>query len=229
MQITKEYKFYYGHRNQLLLDKCVRPHGHDAHIYITFNVVRKGSISTLFGDFDSQIEPFFKNLFDHRFLMDIKDDLLPYLQLYEKEKESDLGLKIIPFPTSVENVSFFLFHEIFTKFGFDIDSIKFQETRSSTLSYFKSDYEEDLKSELLEEYNNLLTLLEQKTKEPKEEFFLSPFDYLGRAIGFDEGGALKDKARELNIPYKKREISNSSYQGPVTLYPESFLKNYYKH
>jgi 6-pyruvoyl-tetrahydropterin synthase len=142
MQVKKEYKFYYGHRNQELVDKCFRPHGHDAHIFITFNVKRTGSISTLFGDFDSKFEPLFKNDFDHRFLIDSSDPLLHYLQQFERDRNEDLGLKIIPYPSSVENVCRYIFSES-KDFGFDIEKIEYQETRTSTIIYTKKDFLED--------------------------------------------------------------------------------------
>ena len=144
MRITKEYKFYYGHRNQELSDKCFRPHGHDAKIFITFNVKREGNLTTLFGDFDSKIEPWFKEAFDHRFAIDKNDPLLPYLQEYEKD-HSDLGLNILPFPTSVENVTFYIFNHIVESFGFNVEEIRYQETRTSTVVYNREDYEQDYK------------------------------------------------------------------------------------
>lgn len=144
MKITKEYKFYYGHRNQELSDKCYRPHGHDAKIFVTFNVERKGNLTTLFGDFDSKIEPWFKEKFDHRFAIDKNDPLLPYLQKYETDGHGDLGLNILPFATSVENVTLYIFHHITKVFGFDVEEIKYQETRTSTVVYGKEDYKRDL-------------------------------------------------------------------------------------
>lgn len=147
MKITKYYKFYYGHRNQELNDKCNRLHGHIAQIYITFNVKREGSISTLFNDFDSKLEPYFKNEFDHRTMIDINDPLLPYLISFEMEQGKSLGYKVLPFATSVENMCFYLFHQI-TQMGFDIFELKFQETQSSTVSYDLADYLADLNSSL---------------------------------------------------------------------------------
>lgn len=142
MKIKKEYKMYCGHRNQDLRDKCFRPHGHDYKIFVTFNVERKGSISTLFDDFDKVIEPLLKDNYDHRFLIDKNDPLLKYFKMYEKEEGMDLGLKILDYPTSVENVCYDLFKEI-TKAGFDISHIDLQETRTSTVTYTKEDYEKD--------------------------------------------------------------------------------------
>jgi len=143
MKITKEYKMYYGHRNQELKDKCFRPHGHDAKIFITFNVERHGNITTLFGDFDKEIEPFFKDEFDHRFVIDKNDPLLPYFEQFEKDRGEDLGLKIIPFASSVENVCYYIFDEITQRFGFDIEKINYHETRTSNIEYHKSDYLKD--------------------------------------------------------------------------------------
>lgn len=139
MLIKKEYKFYAGHRNQDLVDKCYRPHGHDYRIFIYFNVVRNGAITTLFADFDDKIEPLFKNEFDHRFLLDKNDPLKKYLDLYQEETGKDLGYKLFDRPTSVENVCFEIFKEC-VGFGFDVNRVEVQETRSSTIIYTKEDY-----------------------------------------------------------------------------------------
>lgn len=133
---------YCGHRNQDLDDKCFRPHGHDYRIFVYFNVKREGSISTLFGDFDAKFEPLLKNHYDHRFLIDKNDPLLSYLQQYEKDTQSDLGLKILDFPSSVENLCYQLFTES-EHFGFHIEKLEIQETRSSTVIYTVDDYKRD--------------------------------------------------------------------------------------
>lgn len=145
MQIKKEYKFYAGHRNQDLEDKCMRPHGHHYKLFIYFNVVRSGSISTLFGDFDCKIEPLLKDQFDHRLLLDKNDPLKIYLDLYEQETGNVLGCKVLDRPSSVENVAFELFKEC-SRFGFNIEKIELQETVSSTLVYTKQDYANDINS-----------------------------------------------------------------------------------
>ena len=145
MTIKKEYKFYAGHRNQGLIGThCFRPHGHDYKVFIIFNVIRHGAITTLFSDFDNKIEPMLKQEFDHRMMIDNNDPLLPYLQQSEKDGKGDLGLKILPFATSVENVTFFIFNEIVSRFNFDIERIELQETRTSTFIYTKEDYSYDL-------------------------------------------------------------------------------------
>lgn len=142
MQIRKEYKAYMGHRNQELKGICRNPHGHLYKIFIYFNVERTGAISTLFEDFDSKIEPLLKNEYDHRFLIDKNDKLLKYFKLYESAETENLGLKVLNFPTSVENLSFQLFSECI-KLGFNVDKIELQETNSSTLIYYFSDYIKD--------------------------------------------------------------------------------------
>lgn len=144
MLIKKEYKFYAGHRNQDLSDKCFRPHGHDYKVFMYFKVKRNGNISTLFGDFDSKIEPLLKNEFDHRFLIDKNDPLKKYLDLYELEEGLQLGYKAIDRPTSVENICYELYREA-VKLGFELDRIEIQETRSSTIIYTEKDYIEDSK------------------------------------------------------------------------------------
>ncbi len=140
MIIKKEYKFYAGHRNQDLDDKCFRPHGHDYKVFMYFNVERNGSITTLFGDFDSKIEPLLKNEFDHRFLIDKNDPLKKYLDLYEQETGNALGYKMFDRPTSVENLCYELFKSCM-KLGLNnVFKIEVQETRTSTVIYTIQDY-----------------------------------------------------------------------------------------
>lgn len=218
MKITKEYKFYYGHRNQELNDKCFRPHGHDAKIFITFNVKRLGNLTTLFGDFDSKVEPWFKEAFDHRFAIDKNDPLLPYLQQFEKDRKEDLGLNILPFATSVENVTFYIFHHLVTVFNFDVDEIKYQETRTSTVIYNKQDYEEDLvffHKELGLDHNS------------EDSEFASLYEFLGYAAGSKIGKAVAEQAKKEGIPFNKQSIPSLTGFNEVQIYPVSFLKKYF--
>lgn len=142
MIVKKEYKFYAGHRNQDLQDKCRRPHGHDYKLFVYFNVQRNGSISTLFGDFDSKIEPMLKEQYDHRMFLDINDPLKPYLDAYQNDTGDNLGYNLLERASSVENVCYQLFSDI-ERFGFDVDKIELQETRTSTIVYTGVDYEAD--------------------------------------------------------------------------------------
>lgn len=144
MIIKKEYKFYASHRNQELQgSKCARPHGHDYKIFLHFNVVRNGNITTLFDDFDKVLEPMFKDEFDHRMLIDASDPLLKHLRHFESESGSDLGLKVLDYATSVENLCYCIFHEIKTRFDFRLIKVEIQETRSSTVAYSLNDYLDD--------------------------------------------------------------------------------------
>jgi len=145
MQIKKEYKFYAGHRNQMLNDKCARPHGHDYRLFVVFSVYRKDNeaVTTLFDTFDSKIEPWLKENIDHRFLIDENDPLLKAFDTFEHETGTSLGVKVLPFATSVENVCHYLFHEI-QLMGFHVDRIELQETRTSTIIYTKEDWWDDL-------------------------------------------------------------------------------------
>jgi len=80
MMIQKQYEFYAAHRNETLVDKCRNLHGHRYGILCHFEVEREGDISTLFGDFDSQIEPWLKENYDHGMLININDPLHETLQ-----------------------------------------------------------------------------------------------------------------------------------------------------
>jgi len=153
VKIKKYYKFYYGHRNQELLDKCHRFHGHIGQFFVIFNVKRDGNISTLFNDFDSVIEPWIKNNFDHRTLLDINDTLYETFLHHKERTGEDLGAHVLPFASSVENVSFYFYHWLTRKFNFDVYELHFQETTTSTLIYNEEDYQLDIKSDLGEKIN----------------------------------------------------------------------------
>lgn len=142
MQIKKEYHFYGGHRNETLKDKCCHLHGHDYKVFCHFHVVRNGDISTLFDEFDRVLEPMFKNEFDHRLLINKKDPLYKNLLRHEGEQGEDLGLAVLPFPTSVENLCCFFFGKIREHFP-NLVQLEIQETRSSTVAYTAEDYQKD--------------------------------------------------------------------------------------
>lgn len=61
-----------------------------------------------------------------------------------------------------------------------------------------------------------------------EEKFLSLYDYLKRAAGSELGKQVATRAAELNVGFKTRHVSNAKYTGEIMLYPESFLKWYFK-
>ena len=65
------------------------------------------------------------------------------------------------------------------------------------------------------------------TMEQGEEY-MSLYDYLGHAAGSALGEEVAKKATKQKIKLGTREISNPSYKGIVYLYPESFLKEYFK-
>ncbi|MEQ8667746.1 MAG: 6-carboxytetrahydropterin synthase [Pirellulales bacterium] len=75
MIIEKRYKFYAAHRNEEIEDKCRNLHGHRYEVHCFFEVERTGSYTTLFGDFDSKIEPFLKSEYDHGMLINVHDSL----------------------------------------------------------------------------------------------------------------------------------------------------------
>lgn len=214
MEITKEYKFYYGHRNQELNDKCFRPHGHHAKVFITFKVKRNGSISTLFNDFDSLIEPWFKEKFDHRFAIDINDPLLPYLEKFEKDRGESLGLNILPYATSVENMCYHIFKHLVEEFKFDVLEIKYQETVSSTITYNQEDYLSD--KELFE------------TDEEEEFQFASLFEFLGFSAGQAVGRAVYDEAVRQGVIINSQDLPKGKGFKEVKVYPVSFLKSFFR-
>lgn len=235
MYIKKEYKFYYGHRNQELNDKCFRPHGHDAKLFVVFNVVREGNVTTLFNDFDKHIEPFLKNEFDHRFVIDVNDPLLPYFRKFEEDRGESLGLKVLPLASSVENVCFYLFKEITERFGFSIARIEYQETRTSTVVYDEFDFQSDL-NRFASIVNNSWEEEVPATKPMSAEVskaigtdpnYLSLYDYYGKAAGSAKGKEIYEKAVALGIVVKSRKLQLAGGEQSVCLYPRTFLEEFF--
>ncbi len=142
MIIRKEYKFYAAHRNESLLDKCRNIHGHRYGLICFFEVERKGSISTLFSDFDSKIEPFLKSQYDHAMLINVNDPLFLTLCEHMKRTGEDFRFKKFNEPTSVENLAWHLFSEI-SAMGFVLEKIEVKETDSSVFIYSKQDWIND--------------------------------------------------------------------------------------
>ncbi len=142
MIITKDYKFYAAHRNEELKDKCKNLHGHRYGLKCFFEVVRTGSITTLFGDFDAKIKPLLKNEYDHAMLINVHDPLYETLQMHAERTGESFRLNKFERPTSVENLAFKLFTEI-TELGFKLAKIEVRETDTSVLLYTRQDWIED--------------------------------------------------------------------------------------
>ena len=142
MIIQKQYKFYAAHRNEELQDKCCNLHGHRYGLVCHFEVERNGSVSTLFGDFDSLMEPFLKREYDHGMLINRYDSLYETLLEHQAKTGESLKLKVFDGPTSVENLAHRLFGEI-TDLGFRLSHIEVRETDTSVLTYTRQDWIED--------------------------------------------------------------------------------------
>lgn len=145
MIIRKEYKFYAAHRNEDLRDKCSNIHGHRYGVICFFEVERNGSISTLFSDFDEKIESYIKSHYDHAMLINTNDPLYFTLCDHMKRTGEDFRFKKFNEPTSVENLSWYLFSEI-TAMGFNLAKIEVKETDSSVFIYSKQDWLKDNQS-----------------------------------------------------------------------------------
>jgi 6-pyruvoyltetrahydropterin/6-carboxytetrahydropterin synthase len=142
MIIRKEYKFYAAHRNENLNDKCRNLHGHRYGVTCYFEVERKGDLTTLFGDFDSKIEPLLKAEYDHSMMIHVGDPLYETLIGHTKRTGEVLKLKCLSRPTTVENLAHQLFSEI-TEMGFRLHRLELRETDTSTISYTREDWVSD--------------------------------------------------------------------------------------
>jgi len=139
MIIRKEYKFYAAHRNEELVGKCRNLHGHRYFLRCFFEVERNGAISTLFEDFDAQIEPLLKEEYDHGMLINVHDPLYETLLDHMRRTGEALKLKEFDAPTSVENLAHLLFSEI-TEMGFRLNRLEVRETDTSVVVYTQDDW-----------------------------------------------------------------------------------------
>lgn len=142
MIIQKEYKFYAAHRNEELQDKCRNLHGHRYGITCFFEVERTGALTTLFADFDSQVEPFLKAEYDHGMMIHVEDPLYETLVSHTQRTGEQLKLKLFERPTTVENLAHQLFSEI-TEMGFHLNRLEVRETDTSVVSYSREDWVND--------------------------------------------------------------------------------------
>ena len=56
---------------------------------------------------------------------------------------------------------------------------------------------------------------------------ISLYDYLGHAAGSDLGKKVAYAASKAGIKSEIREVSHVGYKGPIMLYPETFLDNFF--
>lgn len=131
MIINKKYHFYAAHRNPEGGEKCGRIHGHTYEIECYFNFEyrdKESSVTVLFSDIDKLVEPIIKQ-HCHWFLLWEKDSLCELLDL-----ANEPYLKL-PFITSAENLSIWLFNRIKTETKLPISRIELAETKTSKVIY----------------------------------------------------------------------------------------------
>jgi len=130
MIIQKKYHFYAAHRNKLAGEKCGRIHGHtyDVVFYFKFNEINDGGVTCLFSDIDKLVEPIIKE-YCHWFLLYENDPLCEVLNLAGEP------YKKMPFETSAENMSLWLFSRIKNETQLPINKIELRETKSSNVIY----------------------------------------------------------------------------------------------
>lgn len=130
MTIEKKYHFYAAHRNRAGGEKCGRIHGHtyDVVCHFEFDATNEGGISCLFNDIDIIVEPIIKE-HCHYLLLDESDSLV---EILERAGEQ---IKVLPFPTSLENLAVYFLNRIKVECGLPIIKIKISETKSSSVTY----------------------------------------------------------------------------------------------
>ena len=130
MIIEKKYHFYAAHRNPAGGEKCGRIHGHTYEVVCSFRFqkINEGGVTCLFSDIDALVEPIIKE-HCHWLLLFEEDSLV---EILTKAKEQ---IKVLPFVTSAENLSMYLFNRISTDTKLPIFKIELSETKSSKVVY----------------------------------------------------------------------------------------------
>lgn len=130
MVIEKKYHFYAAHRNKGGGVKCGRIHGHtyDVKCHFKFKEINESGISCLFSDIDKLVEPIIKE-YCHWLLLHEKDSLVDILQ------KANEPIKLMPFETSVENMSLFFYTRIKNETKLPIIKLELAETKSSNITY----------------------------------------------------------------------------------------------
>jgi 6-pyruvoyltetrahydropterin/6-carboxytetrahydropterin synthase len=130
MVIEKKYHFYAAHRNKGGGIKCGRIHGHtyDVKCHFKFTEINESGITFLFNDIDKLVEPIIKQ-YCHWLLLYENDSLVNVLQLANEPYIS------LPFETSAENMSLFLFTRIKNETKLPIIKLELAETKSSNITY----------------------------------------------------------------------------------------------
>jgi len=142
MIIQKQYRFYAAHRNEELADKCSNLHGHRYGLTCFFEVQRTGHLTVLFADFDAVVEPLLRDEYDHGMLIHRHDSLYETLLDHMERTGETLRLKVLDFPTTVENLCFQLFSEI-TARGLRLNRLELRETDTSVVEYTRQDWIDD--------------------------------------------------------------------------------------
>tara|TARA_R110000751_G_scaffold73709_2_gene149117 strand:+ start:28739 stop:29149 length:411 start_codon:yes stop_codon:yes gene_type:complete len=130
LSIEKKYHIYSAHRNLKAGEKCGRIHGHtyDLKIKLDFTILDNSGITVLFSDIDAQIEPILKD-YDHYFIVYELDPLCDYLKSVGEK------IRVVPFETSAENFSIWLYNRIKRETDLPIAEIQLAETKSSNIIY----------------------------------------------------------------------------------------------
>ena len=81
----------------------------------------------------------------------------------------------------------------------------------------------DTKEIFKREFNNY-----NKKEKINNMEMISLYDYLGRAAGPDLGKEVANAAAKAGVKHSIREVNHRGYNGPIMLYPRSFLDLYFK-
>jgi len=105
-EVTKSLFFSYGHRLATHPGKCKTLHGHNARVDVTVAGPIDGATGMVidFGDF-TPLRKWLDATYDHKMLLHASDPIVPGLIQLELESRISLGLCLLEFPPTAENLA----------------------------------------------------------------------------------------------------------------------------
>jgi 6-pyruvoyltetrahydropterin/6-carboxytetrahydropterin synthase len=136
-EVVRYHDFSYGHRI-LGEGKCTHLHGHNARVYLTFQGRPDNSGHIIdFSDVKRKHCAWLEGAWDHRMVLFKEDPLLSHLLKADSAFFNTLGLRVVDFNPTAENMASFSMREMANHFDTDtvkLTHIKWEETRKCSVS-----------------------------------------------------------------------------------------------
>jgi len=136
-EVVRYHDFSYGHRI-MGEGKCNHLHGHNARVYLTLQGRADDSGHIIdFSAIKKKHCMWLENAWDHRMVLSCIDPLTKYLRAADDDIYETLGLKLVDFNPTAENMASYSMRQLAGHFDTDIvklTHIKWEETRKCSVS-----------------------------------------------------------------------------------------------